>query len=74
LDWQSFVLSAPELARGETYVVYTGGRVSGSATDGVYPAGAYSDGTQAFSLTLTDVVTVVGAGGYGPGGFRPGRR
>ncbi|NLG26538.1 MAG: carbohydrate-binding domain-containing protein [Chloroflexi bacterium] len=72
--YQSLVVSSPELTRGGTYHIYTGGRSSGTPTDGVYAGGSYVDGTQVYSLTLDSIVTVAGsAGGMGPG-FRPGGR
>lgn len=70
--YQSVVFSSPELKRGATYVVYTGGKVGGTATDGLYAGGAYTPGTQLTSLTISSAVTVVGSSrGIFPGGRRP---
>lgn len=72
--FQSIVISAPELKNGATYVVYSGGRSTGTATDSLVAGGAYTAGTQAASYTLTSVVTGAGAGMGGPrGGMRPVR-
>jgi hypothetical protein len=70
--YQSFVISSPELQNGATYVVYSGGRSTGVATDSLYAGGKYTAGAQVASYTLTSVVT--GAGMGGPrGGVRPVR-
>jgi hypothetical protein len=69
-QFQSVVLSSPELANGTTYVVYAGGSSSGTAVDGLYTGGAYSAGTQIASFTISSVITSAGVmgGGFGPGG------
>lgn len=65
-NFQSLVVSSPELVSGETYTIFTGGSSDGTVTNGVYEGGAYSDGTEYGTLTLTDVVTWLGsAGGFG---------
>lgn len=67
-QYQSVVLSSPELERGVTYMVYTGGNATGTVTDGVYTDGTYTPGTQAASFTISEIVTRVGtAGGSMPG-------
>jgi hypothetical protein len=70
--YQSVVFSSPALARGETYVVYAGGKSTGTATDGLYVGGNYSGGTQVTSFTISGVVTGAGSqmGGF-QGGGRP---
>jgi uncharacterized membrane protein YhiD involved in acid resistance len=72
-EYQSVVLSSPELENGVTYVVYSGGNSNGTAVDGVYSGGAYTAGTQVASFTISSMVT---GGGATMGGFpgRPGRR
>ncbi len=69
-EFQSVVISSPQIANGETYTVFTGGTSTGTAVDGLYSGGAYSGGTQIASLTVSSVVTTAGAagGGFGPGG------
>lgn len=59
--YQSVVVSSPRLKNGTTYLVSTGGSSSGTATDGVYSGGTYSGGTQVATLTVSGVVTTVGA-------------
>jgi len=70
-EYQSVLLSSPELENGETYVVYTGGSSTGTMTDGLYAAGGYTAGTEVASLTLSSVVTTGGVQGGGPGGGGP---
>lgn len=87
-SYQSLVLCSPELEKGASYVVYTGGSSSGTATDGLYSGGTYTGGTESASLTISGIVTGAGAygggfpggggmppggGGMPPGGGRPGR-
>jgi len=69
-EYQSVVLSSPELENGSTYTVYSGGSSTGIATDGLYSDGTYTAGTQVTSFTISGIVT--GAGAFG-GGFQGGR-
>jgi hypothetical protein len=68
--YQSVVFSLPELAKGETYLVYTGGSSSGTVSDGFYTGGSYSAGTQVASYTLSSIFTGSLGSGFpqGPGG------
>jgi hypothetical protein len=70
-EYQSVLISSPELQNGETYVVYTGGRSTGTTVDGLYADGTYTPGTQAASYTLSSVVTSNGGSGMMGGGRRP---
>lgn len=71
-SFQSVVISSPQIVNGETYTVFTGGTSTGTAVDGLYSGGAYSGGTQIASLTVSSIITTVGAaGGFGPGGGMP---
>lgn len=72
--YQSMVVSSPELEKGETYVVYSGGSASGSSEDGIYTDGNYSPGTQVATFTITDKVTYIGdyPGMFTGGGFQGG--
>jgi hypothetical protein len=69
-QYQSVLLSSPELENGLTYVVYSGGSSSGTATDGVYSGGTYGGGTQVTSMTISSMVTGAGSS---TGGFPGGR-
>jgi spore coat protein CotH len=69
--YQSLVFSSPDLKKGETYTVYSGGVSTGTAVDGIYTGGAYSGGSKYTTFTVSSIVTTVGSGG---GGMIPGRR
>jgi hypothetical protein len=71
--YQSVVLCSPELKKGMTYVVYSGGSSTGTVTDGLYSSGKYTAGTQYTSLTISNILTTVGSPG-GPGVGFPGGR
>ncbi len=70
-EYQSVLLSSPELENGSTYVVYSGGSASGTVTDGQYTGGTYTGGTQVASFTITSMVTGAGSSA---GGFHGGPR
>jgi hypothetical protein len=73
-EYQSVLLSSPQLKNGETYVVYTGGSSTGTMTDGLYADGTYIPGMEVSSFSISGMTTYAGtAGGFGPGGGgRPG--
>jgi hypothetical protein len=74
-EYQSVLLSSPELENGVSYAVYTGGSSTGTVTDGLYSGGTYTAGTQVADFTISSVVTGVGSmmGRFpgGPGGRMP---
>lgn len=80
--YQSIVVCSPAISKGQSYVVSTGGRSSGTVQDSLYSSGQYSGGTPVTTLTASGVVTQYGSsGGFGPGGgggggggVRPGHR
>lgn len=59
-QYQSIVVSSPELVNGATYEVYTGGSSSGAVNDGLYQDGTYSTGSQYTSFTISNIVTQLG--------------
>ena len=68
-EYQSVVLSSPELENGSTYAVYSGGSSTGTVTDSLYSGGTYTAGTQVVEFTISSMVTGAGASGGGfPGG------
>ena len=69
--YQAIVISSPLLTNGGSYSLSIGGRSAGSNTDGLYSAGAYSEGTQLGTFTITSIVT---GGREGGGPPRPGTR
>ncbi len=71
-EYQSVLISSPDLQNGESYVLYTGGSASGTVVDGLVTDGDYTPGMQAASFTISRIIT--GSGGMmgGPGGgLRP---
>lgn len=71
--YQSVVLSSPELAKGASYVIYTGGSATGTIADGLYADASYSAGSQVANFTISSVITSLGAASrFGPGGGGPG--
>lgn len=76
--FQTLVLSSPSLAKGTAYTVYSGGSSTDTVQDGLYTGGSYTEGTQAVSFTVSDVISSVGSaqagnpmgGGMGRGGGR----
>ncbi len=75
-DYQSVVLSSPELAQGVTYTASNGGTSTGTLNDGLYSDGIYTGGNEVGSFTTSGMVTSAGAalarsGPDGGGGPRP---
>jgi hypothetical protein len=62
---QSIAISSPDLVKGTTYTIYTGGGSTGTVTDGVYKDGTYTPGTQLLSFTVSGIVTTAGNPGAG---------
>jgi hypothetical protein len=63
-QYQSLVISSPELTSGTTYNVYCGGSSTGTVNDSLYEGGTYTPGTEYTSFTISDVVTRLGRGGF----------
>ena len=68
--YQSIVISSPDITNGSTYVVYSDGRSTGAAADGLYSGGTYAAGVQVASYTISSIVTGASAG---MGGMRGGQ-
>ncbi|RPI01318.1 MAG: carbohydrate-binding domain-containing protein [Calditrichaeota bacterium] len=58
-NYQSITFSSPELKKGATYDIYSGGSYSGAINDGLYQDGAYTPGTKYTSFTVSNLVTKV---------------
>ncbi|WP_227018491.1 carbohydrate-binding domain-containing protein [Sinanaerobacter chloroacetimidivorans] len=83
-EYQSILISSPDLAEEKTYSLYTGGTNTGEKSDGLIIGGSFSGGTKLTEITITDTATRIsqdgtavtggmgGAGGMngGPGGQR----
>lgn len=55
--YQWLLISTPELKKGSTYQLYSGGTSTGTVTDGLYADGSYKGGTQVMKYTLSKIVT-----------------
>jgi hypothetical protein len=77
-QFQSVVLCSSALQDGTTYIIYTGGSATGTATDGLYSGGSYTPGSQVDTFTVSGLVTTLGSSGgfqggpIGPDGMGPG--
>lgn len=78
-DYQSVVITSPEIKNGGTYTLYSGGTSTGGNKDGLYTDGEYKDGTEVVNFTTSSSVTWLNESGvteaqagHGmPGGGRP---
>lgn len=76
-DYQSIVISTPDLKQGETYTLSSGGTANSESNGGLYDGG-YSSGTKLTDVTLSNVLTQISqngsevTGGMGMGGGRGG--
>lgn len=75
-DYQSIVISSPELEQGSTYTLSSGGTNSGKLKDGLYTGGAVSGATKLADVKLSSIVTRISDDGSqvtgrmgGPGGM-----
>lgn len=57
--YQTVVISSPDLAKGTTYNVYSGGSSSGTEVHGLYEGGTYSPGALFRSFTISSIITSV---------------
>lgn len=74
-DYQSVVISSPELKDGGSYTLYSGGTSSGSEANGLYTDGEYTGGTKVVAFGISSSVTWLNESGVttantnqGPGG------
>ena len=73
--FQSFVVSSPNLKKGASYVISTGGSASGASADGLYAAGGYQGGSAVATVSISSILTrygTTGGMGGGPGGMGGG--
>lgn len=71
-EYQSLLISSPDLEDGMTYSLYSGGSSSGTEADGLYTGGTYSGGSLVTNFTISSIVTTEGAAGSMMGGGRGG--
>ncbi|MCX7772270.1 MAG: carbohydrate-binding domain-containing protein [Clostridia bacterium] len=73
-DYQSVIISTPDIKKNTAYTLYSGGTATGEAVGGNYTHGTYKDGTKVVSFTLKDNVSYLDQAGlttkqgFGPGG------
>jgi hypothetical protein len=72
-EYQSVLISSPDLKNGTTYNLYSGGSSSGINTDGLYAGGSYTSGSLVASFTISSIVTSEGTAGNMTGGGQGGR-
>lgn len=78
-EYQTIVISTPQLKKGE-YTLYSGGKHTGKAVNGLYKSGKYTEGDKVVSFKLSDTVTYLNekgvttapAEGMGMHGGQPG--
>jgi hypothetical protein len=71
-QYQSVMLSSPDIQNGSAYIVYVGGSSTGTVTDSLYSGGTYSSGTEYTTLTVSSMTTIYGSAGMGGGGMPGG--
>lgn len=62
-NYQSVIVSSPEITTGSTYKVYVGGTSTGIENNGIYTDGEYSDGIETVSFTVSNAVTTAAQDG-----------
>lgn len=76
-NYQTIVISSPNLKKDSTYTLYSGGTSSGSVSNGLYDDGKYQGGTKVVQFEITNPVTWLSESGVtearsghpgGPGG------
>lgn len=79
-DFSHIAISSPDLKVGETVILSTGGKDSGTTKNGLYSTGSYSDGTELTKISINNILTSVDQSGTevtgnqmggGPGGQPP---
>jgi hypothetical protein len=55
--YQNIIISSPELIKDESYVLYSGGTVTGNESNGLYTDGDYQNGTKIVDFTISDILT-----------------
>lgn len=75
-QYQTLVLSSPDLEQGETYTIYTGGEVTGEAGDGYYEKATAENGTEVVKFSLNSAMMYLNESGeteHTSGMFGPDR-
>lgn len=67
-EYQSVVISSPELKESGSYTLYSGGNSTGTEVDGIYTDGKYDGGTKVTEFKITSSVTWLNESGVTTGG------
>ena len=76
-QFQSIVISTPDIQQGETYTFSSGGTATGESQDGLYENATYTNGTQSVEYTQESVMTYINKDGITEkqsGGMMGGQR
>ena len=73
-QYQSIIVCSPDLKKGTTYTINTGGSSTGEEKDGLYSNGKYSGGTEYDTAKISNSITTIGTQGgmQGGGNMKPG--
>ncbi len=77
-EYQSIIVSSPDIKDDSTYNVYVGGKYDGDSENGVYSKGTYSEGEEVGSVKISSSVNQLvqegasSSGNMGPGGAGKG--
>lgn len=66
-EFQTVVISSPELNKDTTYTLNSGGASTGSVSDGFYSDGVYQGGAKIVSFTLSNTITYLSETGVTSG-------
>ncbi|QGY46230.1 carbohydrate-binding domain-containing protein [Maribellus comscasis] len=58
-NYQSVAFSSPDLTKGESYSIYTGGSSTGDETDGLFSGGTYTPGSVYVSFDITSMTYTI---------------
>lgn len=67
-QYSNVVVCSPDIKKGNTYDVYTGGSSKATSKNGLYTVGGYSGGTKYDSVTTSSIVSYIGSSGGMGGG------
>ncbi|MFP3917443.1 carbohydrate-binding domain-containing protein [Lysinibacillus telephonicus] len=56
-DYQSVLISSPQLTKDGSYTLYSGGTATGSESNGLFSNGDYQGGTSVVEFMISDIVT-----------------
>lgn len=67
-EYQSVIVSTPDIKDGSTYKVYVGGKYEGDNENGIYSKGTYSDGKEVGSVKISSSINQLVQEGASSGG------